>query len=146
MENVVYDISLLSVFINGGTIVVTGGIATFMIKKWMNARENTEDQIKKDAIIAAEKLEKAQKETANSIMGKIGDNKKFYSQTYTELKLLFLDIKEELKADIKETIELQRQTNGKVLKLDKELAVLKQAHEDRTGKHERVTDSASGGC
>ena len=125
------DVSILSMLINGGAIVVTGGVSTYLIKKWMNARESTEEQIKKDALLAVEKSERMQKETAQSIMGKIGDNKKFYSQTYTELKQQISDVKEELKAEIQITVALQKLTNGNVIRVDKELAVLKQAHEDR---------------
>jgi len=115
------------------------GCAIYLFKKWMSQRESAESDIRKDALYAAEKVarEFAEKHRASceEIKAKISDNRKYYETTYDNLS-----------ADNKEIIRLQRITNGRVNALEIDLAVLKQAHNDRTGKHERKEDCVGGGC
>lgn len=109
------------------------GCAIYLFKKWMTQREVAESDIRKDALYAAEKVAKefAERHRASceEIKQKISDNRKYYESTYDDLS-----------ADNKEIIRLQRITNGRVNDLEKDLAVLKQAHRDRTGARERQGD------
>ena len=109
------------------------GCAIYLFKKWMTQREVAESDIRKDALYAAEKVAKefAERHRASceEIKQKISDNRKYYESTYDDLS-----------ADNKEIIRLQRITNGRVNALETDLAVLKQAHRDRTGARERQGD------
>ena len=109
------------------------GCAIYLFKKWMTQREVAESDIRKDALYAAEKVAKefAERHRASceEIKQKISDNRRYYETTYDDLS-----------ADNKEIIRLQRITNGRVNALETDLAVLKQAHRDRTGARERQGD------
>jgi hypothetical protein len=121
--------TILNIFATIGSV----GWATYLFRKWMLQRESAEQEIKRDALRASEKvaLEFAERHRASceEIKAKISDNREYYKSTYDDLS-----------ADNKEIIRLQRITNGRVNQLETDLAVLKQAHADRTGRHERKED------
>jgi len=125
------EFSILQIIINSGVTIGAVGVAIYLIKKWMNARESTEEAIKADAKQTAKDLAERHDKACNEIKEHIRDNRNFYERTYNDLK-----------KDISEVFQLQRIANGRVGKVEKGLALLKQSHEDRTGKMERVTDQA----
>ncbi len=106
------------ILVQGGLITICFGGMGFMFKRWMDARENTE------ANIIAE-----HQKSFGEITKEIKCNRQFYERTYFDLS-----------KKIDTVADLQRIANGKVGKLDIRLTKLQQAHEDRTGKHERSTD------
>jgi hypothetical protein len=118
--------TILNIFATIGSV----GWATYLFRKWMLQRESAEQEIKRDALRASEKVAldfaERHRESCEEIKAKISDNREYYKSTYDDLS-----------ADNKEIIRLQRITNGRVNQLETDLAVLKQAHADRTGRHER---------
>ena len=119
----------IGVILNSGITISSVSVAIYLIKKWMNQREVVEGDIKKEAVRVAFELAARHKESCEEIKAKISDNRRYYETTYDDLS-----------ADNKEIIRLQRITNGRVNALETDLAVLKQAHRDRTGAHERQGD------
>lgn len=123
----------LNVLFNAGVTVGAVSWAVYLFRKWMGQRESAEIEIKKEALMASAKVAQdlaiRHKESCEEIKQKIADNRRYYETTYNDLS-----------ADNKEIIRLQRITNGRVNALETDLAVLKQAHRDRTGKHERKED------
>ena len=121
----------ISTLLNISATLGSVGWATYLFRKWMINREIAEQDIKRDALKASEKvaLDFAERHRASceEIKAKISDNREYYKSTYDDLS-----------ADNKEIIRLQRITNGRVNQLEIDLAVLKQAHADRTGRHERM--------
>ncbi len=121
---------------NAGLIGVTG----FFIKKWVVAREVRETEIRTEALAATTKtavdLAVRQEKSCEDIKGEIGSNRNYYEKTYKDLK-----------QDIKEIAGLQRVANGRVGKVELDLAVLSQKHEDRINMRQRSTDHCTnGGC
>ena len=123
----------ISTLLNISATLGSVGWATYLFRKWMLQRESAEQEIKRDALRASEKVAldfaERHRESCEEIKAKISDNREYYKSTYDDLS-----------ADNKEIIRLQRITNGRVNQLEIDLAVLKQAHADRTGRHERKGD------
>jgi hypothetical protein len=134
------EVSVLQIIINSGVTISAVGVAIYLIKKWMNAREATEEAIKEDAKRTAKELADKHDKACDEIKRSIGENRNFYERTYYDLKNTYEKLYLDLKKDISEVFELQRIANGRVGKVEQGLAVLKQSHEDRIGKMERVTD------
>lgn len=134
------DLSMLQVIINSTVTIGAVSLAIYLIKKWMNDRENQENLIKDDAKKTARDLAEKHEASCREINQHIADNRNFYERTYYDLKNTYEKLYLDLKKDIGEVFELQRIANGRTGKLEKELAVLRQSHEDRTGKMERETD------
>ena len=123
----------LNVLFNASVTIGSVSWAIYLFRKWMSQRETAEQEIKREALRASEKvaIEFAERHrtSCEEIKQKIAENRTYYEDTYKDLSL-----------DNKEIIRLQRITNGRVNTLEIGLALLKQAHEDRTGKRDRKED------
>lgn len=134
------EISIIQIIINSGVTIAAVSVAIYLMKKWMNTREATEEAIKEDAKETARNLADRHDKACDEIKQRIGDNRNFYERTYSDLKNTYETVYLDLKRDIGSVFEQQRIANGRTGKLERDLAVLRQSHEDRTGKTERVTD------
>lgn len=134
------DLSMLQVIINSTVTLGAVGMAIYLIKKWMNDRELQEKLIKEDARRTARDLSDKHDASSFEIKKQIMENRNFYERTYYDLKNTYEKLYLDLKKDIADVFELQRIANGRTGKVEVELAVLRQSHEDRTGKLERKTD------
>jgi hypothetical protein len=134
------DLSILQIIIQSGVTVAAVSVAIYLIKKWMNDREVQENLIKEDARRTARDLSDKHEASSFEIKKQIMENRNFYERTYYDLKNTYEKLYLDLKKDIADVFELQRIANGRTGKLEVELAVLRQSHEDRTGKMERKTD------
>jgi len=126
------EFSMLQIIINSGVTITAVSVAIYLFKKWMNARELTEETIKEDAKKTAKDLAERHEKAYSEIKEHIEGNRDFYERTYFDLK-----------KDIGDVFELQRIANGRTGKLETALAILQKSHcalEDRTGKMERTTD------
>jgi len=134
------SISILQVIIQSGVTVAAVSVAIYLIKKWMNDREVQENLIKEDAKRTSKELADKHEASTIEIKRQIANNRDFYERTYYDLKNSYERLHLDLKKDIGDVFNLQRIANGRTSKLETELAVLRQSHEDRTGKMERKTD------
>ena len=134
------DISMLQVIINSTVTIGAVSLAIYLIKKWMNDRELQENLIKEDAKKTSRDLVERHDASCVEIKKQIMENRNFYERTYYDLKNTYEKLYLDLKKDIGDVFNLQRIANGRTSKLEIELAVLRQSHEDRTGKMERKTD------
>lgn len=126
------EFSMLQIIINSGVTITAVSVAIYLFKKWMNARELTEETIKEDAKKTAKDLAERHEKACREIKEHIEGNRNFYERTYFDLK-----------KDIGSVFELQRIANGRTGKLETALGILQKSQkilEDRTGKMERVTD------
>ena len=127
------DLNIGSILLNWAGTGVAVGATAYLFKRWMDAREKAEAEIRINASIEIDKVEKnlskKHEDSTNEIKKHVADNRIFYEKTYLDLK-----------QDIRQVFDLQRIANGRTSTLEKGLAVLEQAHKDRTGKRERSTD------
>jgi hypothetical protein len=134
------DLGILQIIVQSGVTVAAVSVAIYLIKKWMNDREVQENLIKEDAKKTSRDLAERHDASCVEIKKQIMENRNFYERTYYDLKNIYEKLYLDLKKDIADVFELQRIANGRTGKLEVELAVLRQSHEDRTGKMERATD------
>jgi hypothetical protein len=132
-EDDMTDLNIGSILLNWAGTGVAVGATAYLFKRWMDAREKAEAEIRINASIEIDKVEKnlskKHEDSTIEIKREIAGNRTFYEKTYYDLK-----------QDIRQVFDLQRVANGRTSTLEKGLAVLEQAHKDRTGKLERNTD------
>jgi hypothetical protein len=96
---------------HGTGLGILFGIIAFAIKKWINNIEKTikenRDTAKAENENTARILAISNKESHDDIKERIANNKDFYSTSYTDLK-----------KDIADVYDLQRDTNGRVGKTE----------------------------
>lgn len=142
MQTQTTEINIVSIIVNSGVTITAVSVAIYLFKKWMNVREVTEEALKEDAKKTAKEIAEKHDRSCDEIKEHIANNRNFYERTYYDLKNTYEKLYLDLKKDIGDVFELQRIANGRTGKLETELAVLRQSHEDRTGKMERATDKA----
>ena len=153
--NITSDLNIGTAIAN---FIVIGLPIGYFVRKWINSRETTEKilfdkheketekreknekEIRKELEETTEKiarnLEERHKETTILLLEKISDNKEYYTETYKDLKISIDSV-----ARTQEKLtNYQKEANGKVAQIKFDLGILKQEHEDRKGKHERISD------
>ena len=121
--------TITNIATHGGGIVV----ALFFIRRWMNKREKTEDEIRKEV---AEKVEKAAQTLAEShktsseeIKTKIADNRAFYAQSYGDIKCSIDKLSDHVEA-----------TNGRVKETEIAVRDVKSRCDERSKAFYRAED------